>query len=139
MSTVHVRFGSKADIEARPFDVRFTPKSGHWRSEFRGLLCAKSGREQVQQKSAMERQVVASPHDGVSYDTLPVDLATGKTLIESVKRCGASPRLNRQPGFLCAFAVRPSHASKAKTQNRLRSGSSDLHQRCPCYCKSTAW
>jgi hypothetical protein len=24
-----VRFGSKADIEARPFDVRFTPKSGH--------------------------------------------------------------------------------------------------------------
>jgi hypothetical protein len=25
----HVRFGSKADIEARPFDVRFIPKSGH--------------------------------------------------------------------------------------------------------------
>jgi hypothetical protein len=24
-----VRFGSKADIEARPSDVRFTPKSGH--------------------------------------------------------------------------------------------------------------
>jgi hypothetical protein len=27
----HVRFGSKADIDARLFDVRFTPKSGHWR------------------------------------------------------------------------------------------------------------
>jgi hypothetical protein len=24
-----VRFGSKADIEARPPDVRFTPESGH--------------------------------------------------------------------------------------------------------------
>jgi len=27
--TAHVRFGSKADIEARLLDVRFTPKSGH--------------------------------------------------------------------------------------------------------------
>jgi hypothetical protein len=26
---VHVRFGSKADIEARPVNVCFTPKSGH--------------------------------------------------------------------------------------------------------------
>jgi len=25
----NVRFGSKADIEARPSNVRFTPKSGH--------------------------------------------------------------------------------------------------------------
>jgi hypothetical protein len=25
----NVRFGSKADIETRPSDVRFTPKSGH--------------------------------------------------------------------------------------------------------------
>jgi hypothetical protein len=25
----HVRYGSKADIEASPPDVRFTPKSGH--------------------------------------------------------------------------------------------------------------
>jgi hypothetical protein len=25
----NVRFGSKADIGARPYDVRFTPKSGH--------------------------------------------------------------------------------------------------------------
>jgi len=28
-STVHVRYGSIADIEAPPTDVRFTPKSGH--------------------------------------------------------------------------------------------------------------
>jgi hypothetical protein len=115
-----------------------TPKSGH-RLSARGCpLCARSYREQVQQKSAIERQVVASPDDGVYYGTLPVDLATGKTLIESVKRCGASPRLNRQAGFLCAFAVRPSHVSKAKTQHRSWSGSNDLHQRCPCYCKSMA-
>ena len=26
----HVRFGSKADIDAPPPDVRFTPESGHW-------------------------------------------------------------------------------------------------------------
>jgi hypothetical protein len=26
---VNVRFGSKADIDARPADVRFTPNSGH--------------------------------------------------------------------------------------------------------------
>jgi len=28
-SGADVRFGSKADIGARPSDVRFTPKSGH--------------------------------------------------------------------------------------------------------------
>jgi hypothetical protein len=27
--TAHVCFGSKADIAARPHNVRFTPKSGH--------------------------------------------------------------------------------------------------------------
>jgi hypothetical protein len=26
----HVRFGSKADIQPRPTNVRFTPESGHW-------------------------------------------------------------------------------------------------------------
>jgi hypothetical protein len=33
----------KADISAFLSDVRFTPKSGHWRSEFRCPLCANSG------------------------------------------------------------------------------------------------
>jgi hypothetical protein len=28
-STAHVRFGSKADIQSKKHDVRFTPKSGH--------------------------------------------------------------------------------------------------------------
>jgi hypothetical protein len=37
-----VRFGSKADIEAPPTDVRFTPKSRHWLSGLECLLCAKS-------------------------------------------------------------------------------------------------
>ena len=27
--SVDIRLGSKADIEARPFDVHFTPESGH--------------------------------------------------------------------------------------------------------------
>jgi hypothetical protein len=29
VTAAHVRFGSKADIEKRASDVRFTPKSGH--------------------------------------------------------------------------------------------------------------
>jgi hypothetical protein len=40
-SAVYVRYGSKADIPLIPADVRFTPKSRHWRSEFRCPLCAK--------------------------------------------------------------------------------------------------
>ena len=32
--------GSKADISASPRDVRFTPKSGHWKSVAKCLLCA---------------------------------------------------------------------------------------------------
>jgi hypothetical protein len=38
-----VRFGSKADIEARQRDVCFTPESGHWLSALGCPLCAKSG------------------------------------------------------------------------------------------------
>src|SRR5262249_23680766 len=41
--TANVRFGSKADIEVRSEDVRFTPKSGHWLSTSECPLCAKSG------------------------------------------------------------------------------------------------
>ena len=40
-----VCFGSKADMTGRICDVRFTPESGHWRSEFRCPLCAKSGHD----------------------------------------------------------------------------------------------
>ena len=43
---VNVRFGSKADMEASPRDVRFTPKSRHWLSASGCLLCAKSGHMQ---------------------------------------------------------------------------------------------
>src|SRR5262249_47726052 len=39
----HVRFGSKADIGARPIDVRLTPESGHHRVRSPCPLCAKSG------------------------------------------------------------------------------------------------
>src|SRR5262249_55029236 len=41
-SAKHIRFGSKADIGARPRDVRFTPKSRHWTSVSKCPLCAKS-------------------------------------------------------------------------------------------------
>ena len=41
----NVRFGSKADIEAPSFDVRFTPKSGHQNSAAKCPLCAKSGHQ----------------------------------------------------------------------------------------------
>jgi len=38
-----VAFGSKADIEALPPDVRFTLNSGHCSAQSWCLLCAKSG------------------------------------------------------------------------------------------------
>jgi hypothetical protein len=38
-----VRFGSKADIEAGPRRVRFTPKSGHCWVRLGCPLCARSG------------------------------------------------------------------------------------------------
>jgi hypothetical protein len=40
-STVHVRFGSKADIGLVAADVRFTPKSGHGSARFECPLCAR--------------------------------------------------------------------------------------------------
>src|SRR5690348_17338023 len=40
---LHVRLGSKADIEERPSDVRFTPKSGHRLSLSPCPLCATFG------------------------------------------------------------------------------------------------
>ena len=50
-----VCFWHKADIGTLTLrHVCFTPKSGHWNSVAKCLLCAKSGREQVQQKSAMK-------------------------------------------------------------------------------------
>src|SRR5690242_16741773 len=39
----HIRFASKADIEARPRRVRFTPESGHRRAALGCPLCAMSG------------------------------------------------------------------------------------------------
>ena len=42
--------GSKADIGARPINVRFTPKSGHRNSVVQCLLCAMSGLMQCSKK-----------------------------------------------------------------------------------------
>ena len=41
-SHANVRFGSKADIEGRPADVRFTPKSGHSAAQTPCLLRAET-------------------------------------------------------------------------------------------------
>jgi len=49
-NSLDVRFGSKADISACPRHVRFTPKSRHSLPQPACPLCAKSGREQSQQK-----------------------------------------------------------------------------------------
>ena len=40
-----VRFGSLADMGARPQHVRFTPESGHWLSVSGCPLCATTGRQ----------------------------------------------------------------------------------------------
>jgi hypothetical protein len=48
-----VRFGSKADIEALPSHVRFTPKSGHWNSFSKCPLCAKSRHSALRQRLAL--------------------------------------------------------------------------------------
>ena len=42
---INVRFGSKADIGARPRNVCFTPKSGHRNSVVGCPLCARSGHQ----------------------------------------------------------------------------------------------
>jgi len=52
-SGLNVRFGSKADIDPPPANVRFTPKSRHWNSVARCLLCAKSRLSALQQRLAL--------------------------------------------------------------------------------------
>src|SRR5215813_12105301 len=60
---VDVRFGSKADIAERETNVRFTPKSGHWNSVAKCLLCAKSGHWPLS-ASFESRQVSTPPPHG---------------------------------------------------------------------------
>src|SRR6516225_1192501 len=48
-----VRFGSKADMALQNRDVRFTPKSGHWRAIVRCPLCAKSRHSALRQRLAL--------------------------------------------------------------------------------------
>jgi hypothetical protein len=49
----NVRFGSKADMEAGPCNVRFTPKSGHSLSVSACPLCANSGLMQCSKMPVM--------------------------------------------------------------------------------------
>jgi hypothetical protein len=67
-----VRFGSKADIEARPFDVRFTPKSGHSVSP----LCRQSAHPRLRKIpfNSFHAGATANPITGI--DTAPIDSPT---------------------------------------------------------------
>jgi len=56
----HVRFGSKADIGARPIDVRFTPESGHWNSAAKCPLCAKSRHSLVRRNTSLFDHLVSA-------------------------------------------------------------------------------
>jgi hypothetical protein len=52
-----VRYGSKADIEARQSDVRYSPKSGHSVARLRCPLCAISG---LMHRSKKDRYSITS-------------------------------------------------------------------------------
>src|SRR5215467_13864937 len=67
MGLAHVRFGSKADIEAPSTDVRFTPKSGHWNSVARCPLCAKSGHSALRQRLALFDHLVGGVEHRLRY------------------------------------------------------------------------
>ena len=58
VAATNVRFGSKADIDGLPLDVRFTPESGHWNSVAKCPLCAKSGHWAAQQLTELFDQLV---------------------------------------------------------------------------------
>jgi len=52
-----VRYGSKADIGARPIHVRFTPNSGHRNSVVERPLSAKSGHSALRQRLLFDHLV----------------------------------------------------------------------------------
>ena len=55
--SLQVRSGSKADIDRSSRDVRFTPKSGHWRAIFRCPLSANSGHRQTYSITSSARPI----------------------------------------------------------------------------------
>ena len=55
-----VRFGSKADIGARPINVRFTPESGHWDSAVECPFCAKSRHSAMWLKTSLFDHLVGA-------------------------------------------------------------------------------
>src|SRR5215831_9618228 len=71
----HVRFGSKADIEAPSPDVRFTPKSGHRSARRQCPLCAISGlphRSKERPYSITASAMLSSPDETVRPSVLAV-------------------------------------------------------------------
>src|SRR5215469_10390885 len=60
ITSLNVRFGSKADIAAPPTNVRFTPKSRHWNSVSKCRLCAKSRHSALRQRLALFDHLVGT-------------------------------------------------------------------------------
>ena len=61
MTIAHV---DSRNIAECPIDVRFTPKSRHWLNAEGCPLCAKSGREQVQQSNPLFDHLVGAVEQG---------------------------------------------------------------------------
>jgi len=53
----NVRFGSQADIGLTPVDVRYSPKSGHWRTSVGCPLCANNGLMQCSKRCLFDHLV----------------------------------------------------------------------------------
>jgi hypothetical protein len=64
---VHVRFGSKADIERRNLDVRFTPNNGHQLSALECPLSANSGHSALRQRLALFDHLVGAGLQGLRH------------------------------------------------------------------------
>ena len=99
----HVRFGSLADIEARPRDVRFTSKSGHTSASSRCPLCANNYRMHRSKYCHLAR-TPNGPH-------LPnhIDMECGTIRDAGVPRRGLDSRLRRtRPAILRTIEGGPS-------------------------------
>ena len=78
----NVRFGSKADIQSKKYDVRFTPKSGHRNSVAECPLCAKSRHYAMQQTAAYS--ITSSASNWIELGTsIPSALAVFRLMMNS--------------------------------------------------------
>jgi hypothetical protein len=96
----NVRFGSKADIASINWDVRFTPKSGHWFYVSGCPLCAKSRPSAMQQKDRYS--ITSSANSRRVYVSATLMIGRGLSI--------------RDPGdsFASKISVRPTRSYSAE-------------------------